>query len=654
MGFVYLPSSDGSINWGAVPAELVLTPTYHRANVRGGPAVAEVEVRGPKAALEETFGWLRRPIYLRNDNGLDVWSGFVNEVRVTIGATAYTVTLDAMANRIAIAYSEPTPDGGSQRLTTAWVEDTNSSARYGVREFLESMGTATTAQAQARQTQLLAKLAAVSGTPTPSNKPGSGMALLICVGWIETFGWRMYSRLDGRIEFEGAIGRTQAIGWSVLNDIRFGFGGGSIQDMAGRLAALAYGSQITVTGSASNNGTWTLSGTTSDEVQSAASNTIYFEESDDIFANLSILGFAKEGYWIKVSGSPANSRYHKVGATGDRHVRTSASVSGLIVNEGTGPVITIEQGQKAMLASGAGSTWEAPAASISVILTGHIMAQSFAVASTMKVAQVGVKVGKIGSPSDNFTVAIYSDSSGSPGTAVASGTLAPSSIVATPEWRWITIPTPTLTPGTYWIVVSRSGSVEGTNCFSVELSTTAYGTCKAWNSSGGGWIANPLGEYMPIKVWSSEDTADQMREIVGDTAQFGILGDIISATGVATNPYRDDDETALDALRKLIDTGMSDGGRLLVTMIDRVLYVYEEPAPSAALVLDMDGNLRQAAGGILPQGLLPIGQWLDVVGLSPATKAALSVSPVLLEEAEYDWRERTLQIKRVRTAVEGI
>jgi hypothetical protein len=651
MPFVYLPPSDGvNVNWGPVSPELALFPTYHRANLNGGPVMAEIEVRGPGLALEDAFNWLRRPVYIRNGNGMDVWWGLVNEVRYMVDATTYSMTLDDVANRVAVAYSEPTPDGASQRRTTAWLEDTISSARYGVKDLLESIGTAYAAQAVSTQARLLAERAKAQATPEIGSGGNGGLSvLLLCVGWMETFGWRIYNRLQGRIEFDGDGGRTQAIGWAIFNDNRIGFGGGSIQDMLGRLGPLTQGNKVTIAGSTSNNGTVTLLAGTSETPASVVSGTIYFETTDDIKSSQSIFGFVKDSYWIKVSGSSANSRYHKVGATGDQHIRTSASVSGNIVAEGAGPNITIEQGQKISVLGGAG-TWEAPGASVTLSVLGSILAQSFVVPSTMKVAQVGVRVGKIGNPGDSFKIDLYNDSSGSPGSYLWTGTLAANSITDSPEWRWVPMPNPTLNAGTYWLVVTRTGAEDGANCYAVALTKTAYGSCKAW--TGSGWVANSLGEYLPFKVWAGEDTADQMRRIVADVGQFVAIADAPASTGIVTNPYRDEDETALGALTKLIESGTTGGGRLLAMVSpERVLRIVAEPAPNAnPIICGSDGIVRQAGGSNLPEGYLPVGQWADVVGLSPALRASLKVSPVLIEEAEYDWREGTTRISKVRKA----
>lgn len=646
---VYLPPDDILTGgWGPVPSELALEPTITRADVRGGPLLAEIEVRGPAAALEETLDWLRRPVFVRNANGMDVWWGYVNEVRLAAGASTYTKTLDELANRIAVAYAAPTADGSSERRTTGWAEDAASILRYGVKEYLDPFGTAYAAQAQARRDELLEQMGTVTATPDLTASGEEGSALLICVGWLESLAWRMFSRIEGRIEFDGDTGRVQPIGWGITASNQIGFGDQAIHDALGRLGYLEGGMRLIVTGSVANNKTFTVMAGASEKVESYSNNTISFQPADDIFDAAGNMGAIKTEHWLRVTGSAANSRWHRVGSAGADHVRTSAGVSGAIVAETTGPTIELLQAQRMTTVEAA--TYEAPGAAnaVSIVLTGHILAQSFVAPAAMTVTQVAVKVGKIGSPSDSFRLHIYSDSGGQPGTSLAVGSLAAADIGNSIAWRWVTLLATTLAAGTYWIVCTRQGGIDGANYYAVQLTTTSSGACKAW--ANGVWYANPLGECLPFRVWSGEDTSAQMRRIVADAGQFLATSDTPTATGIVTNPYRNEDETALDAFYKLLDSGTVDGRRLLARVTPgRILQIFTESGPGDNLpVWGEDGVLRQAAGGLLPQGYLPVGEWVNTRGLSAAARAANRVSPVLIEEAEYDWRAGTLHVGRVR------
>lgn len=652
---VYLPADDLITGgWEPVASELALEPTYTRADVRGGPSLAEIEVRGPAAALEGVLDWLRRPVFVRNAHGMDVWWGFVNEVRLTVGASTYTRSLDSLANRVAVAYAAPAPDGSSERCTTTWAEDALSIARYGTKDLLDSFGDAGDAQALGRRANLLGEMASPAVTPSPSGS-GESRALLVCVGWLETLAWRAYSRIEGRIEFDGAGGSVQPIGWGITASNQIGFGDGAIHDAGGRLGALAAGMKVIVTGagSAGNNRTWTVLDGTSEAVKSYANNSIYFQPADDILDANGGMGAFESDHWLLVAGSAGNSRWHRIGTAAADHLSTSSSVSGVIVAEGTGPAITLTQAQRLSVAEATAYGAPGAAAAVSAVLVGHILAQSFVVSAPMTAVQAAVQVGKAGNPADAFRLYIYSNSGGQPGSALALGELAPADIDDSPGWRWVTLPATALAAGTYWLVLSRAGGVDGANHYTVGLSSASYGVCKAW--ANGVWYANPLGECVPFRVWAGEDTAAQMRKLVADKGQFLAATDAPAATGIVTNPYRDEDETALDAFYKLLDSGTVSGWRLLARVLPgRVLQVEIETGPGEDLpVWGADGVLRQAGGGPLPQGYLPAGEWVTVAGLSAAAQAALSVSPVLIEEIEYDWRAGELRPTRWRKAAGG-
>ena len=652
---VYLPPDDILAGgWGPVPAELALNPTYTRADVRGGPVLAEIEVSGPQAALLETLDWLRRPVFVYNAGGMSVWWGFVNEVRLSVGASTYTRTLDDMANRIAVAYAAPQPDGSSERRTTGWAEDAASIARYGKKEHLDSFGDAYDAQATARRATLLGRMAAPATRPSP-NGGAASKSLLICTGWLETLDWRKYSRIEGRIEFDGAGGGVQPIGWGIVNSNQIGFGDGAIHDAWGRLGGLGANMKLAVTGATTgaNNRTWTILDKTGEQVESYGGTAISFEPTDDIIDGAGGMGRFKSDHWVLVSGSTANNRWHRVGAAGADHLRTSVSVSGYIVAEAAGPAIGLFQAQRVSTVEAA--AYEAPGTSsvVSLALTGHILAQSFVATTPLTLMQAAIKVGKVGSPADAFRLHIYSDSGGAPGTLLATGELAAAQVADSPAWRWLTLPAVTLAAGTYWIVAARQGSLDAANHFTVGLSSTAFGVCKGW--TGSDWVANPTGESLPFRIWGSEDTASQMRKIAADMGQFLAAADMPTATGIVTNPYRDEDETALAAFYKLLDSGTVSGWRLLAQVSpERVLRVAMETGPGDNLpVLGMDGALRLASGGPLPQGWLPVGEWIVLEGLPAAVQAALRVSPVFVEEAEYDWRSGETHINRWSTAAEG-
>lgn len=633
---VYLPPDDpwGAITWGALSALLMVQHQAHRSSVVGGPLSGESELHGPINALWDALNWLRRPVEIRSPEGEIVWWGFVNEVRIQL-LTGLTigVSLDPMANRIAVAYSDTAADGGAERGTTSWAEDADSIARYGYKELLISGGELAAAGALTKRATELAKRAKPKGVPSFSGLAGEPVATLLYAGWFETLVWQRFTRLEGRIEFAENGSAVQTIGWGLTSN-QIGFGLGAVHSIAAKLAALETGDKLIVTGSAANNTTLTVDGATSAEQAVYTASTISFQPSDDILDSANGLGFVEQDSFIRVQGSAANSGYHLVDETGSNHIATTFTAA--ITNEAAGPSITITQGHKVTVTTAV--TSESPGASVTLKIQGVQIAQSFVAPHSFTVAQIGIPIGKVGNPADNFVLELWSNGASVPGSLLESVSVAGSSLTEDSQpWRWVTFSnTVALTAAaTYWLVAKRSGANDPDNYYTLGMTETVSGSCLAY--TGSGWVAHPRSLYLPHKVWGAEDNGTQLIRIATDCGQF-FAGTDIPSVGVATNQYRGGDLTGYDEFVKLLEQGDSQGRRLLVTVTrERILRVYPEPAASTDgdRLLD-DGSLRLVAGGRRMTGLLPAGEWLVVDAVPPALNAELEISPLFVDEA--GWR----------------
>lgn len=632
---VYLPSDDpfAGFSWGPVSPMLQLTATMLRGSVQGGTLSAEVVVDGPATALWDCLNWLRRPIEISSPEGQLVAWGFVNEVRLALGGVTVGVSLDPVANRVAVAYSSSGADGAYERGTTAWAENAVSVARYGYKEALISGGDLNVAGAEAKRATLLATRATPRGVPSFDAAAGPAQATLLCAGWFETLAWRRFSRYEGRIEFTDSSSATQSIGWGLTSN-QIGFAFGAIHSIAAKLKALETGDKVIVTGSASNNTTYTVDGGTSADQEVYVASTISFAPSDDILDSANGLGFIEMESFIRVQGSAANSGYHLVDETGSNHVATTFTPT--ITAEAAGPSITLTQGHKVTLLTAV--TNEAPGASVTLKIQGVQIAQSFVATHAFTVAQIGVQVGRVGNPVDNFLLELWSNSAGVPGTRLESVAVTGSTLTADSQpWRWVTFGnTVSLTLGTtYWIMAVRSGSNDPDNYYTLGMTETVSGSCLAY--TGSGWVAHPRALYLPYKVWGAEDNATQMARMVSDCGQF-LVGTDVVATGIATNQWRDGDMSALDELVKLLEQGDSSGRRLLAEVTpSRMVRIFAEPAADLlGARLLADGQIRNMGGSRRLSGLLPVGEWLTLDGVPPALNAALEISPLFVDEA--GWR----------------
>lgn len=637
---VHFGTVRGSAYWGSVPPTLKLTHQYHKADDRGGASVAEVEVTGPESALWEVLTWLGRPVDVLGEFAEVVWSGMVNDVRVAVGSYTLSVSLDGLYNRIAVTYTESSPDGAQDTLTTAWAENAGSIARYGYKELVYSLGQdSTTTVAEAKRDTLLGKRARPALKPIVSNEDSK--ALVMCVGWAETLAWRTFQRLEGRIEHDGDAGVSYPVGWRISASTDIGMGDYGLHDRLARLGGLQTGHVIQVVSDggvhAETAGLTTVAGVaTSDGVDTYTNDTIFFDATDDVFDNDAGLGFIRSNEYFTVSGSGSNSKPHWCETTGTGTVKVSPGVTGAIVSEGVGPTITITQGHKVEVET-AYSNVIPTHDTYSVYLRGERVAQSFTPSIDIEATYLAVQVGKSGAPSDYLACELYSDSSGAPGALLASGGLLAASVPTAPGWVWWTITTTTLSAGsTYWVVVRRTGSVSSTDHWVLQMTSAASGTCLVYDPVGATWVTEPSGHYMPYKVWAAEDTGLQMRRILADCGQFFASYDV-PETGLVSNPYRDNGMNAWQEFEKLLNIGTSAGERLIATVTpQRTLVVAVEGNYDAGLAVHMmrDGTLWRNTTRV-PLGYLPVGEWC-VLDVPESLTSELGTGAMFISEAEFD------------------
>ena len=176
-----------------------LQPVKYSRSVFGGHKKATINAEGVSKDLWEFIEMLRCPVYFMDMNrAKDTWWGYVNRVAVWDGGMPWSVSLDHMANKVAIAYSF-----NFERFTTAWVENTDSSGEYGVKELLlTAREKNSTLAEQFRATELDAR-------KFPTLDPGFGgkrrnktQVRIDCKGWFSSLGWRYYSQDEGSETYE--------------------------------------------------------------------------------------------------------------------------------------------------------------------------------------------------------------------------------------------------------------------------------------------------------------------------------------------------------------------------------------------------------------------------------------------------------------------
>jgi hypothetical protein len=588
-------------------------------------------------------------VVIFNDNSNKVWFGRVTQTTTRRGGRQFTRSLDEMANRIAVSYSYNDANGNANNAVTGWADDADSQLRYGVKEQLQSQGDATTEIAEALRDNALDLLS----MPVKAVSFGGGGQTggsLLCRGLWHTTAWRVFNQPGGLIANDVSGTVDHLLGWGFTSaTVGFDATEDRIHDISARLEDLRGDDRIIVSGAtnAGNNGTFTIAATTNVEPDSYTGTDIRFELSDDVFSTNSGFGFVQSAEMIKISGSAVagNNRYY--------FAKDDVAADHITVNPGVtasaaGSTVTVEQGHS--IAITGSLTTEFPSATVTLTALGTLVAQSFTMPVDVPflVAEVLVRVKRVGTPADSLTVAIRTNSSGSPsGTTLDSVNTLGSTLTEDMDWLKLSFSaTVALSYGTtYWLVISRTGSNDPVNYYMVDLSedlTYVDGAFKLWNGSA--WASRSPDVDMPFQIWSHRETTNQISDMLTTAGQFFAVQDIQTASGRYSRQYRDGNQTAQAELETLLQAGRASGRRFLSSVTpDRVVHVYEEPVYDSVSTPLLNENMEILnADGVTPwePGKLPAGMWLTLTNELPDD------SDVFIERAEYD------AVNRAYTALE--
>ena len=178
----------------------------------GGCTVAKIKATGNQAQLWNLLTALRAGVEITDERDEAVWWGTIEQVLVQDGKVSVGASLEKMANRIRCIYSEVNTAGTvGERTETAWVEDADSQAEYGVKELQVNLSEGTAEQALARANMVLTARSAPPGT-IKFGKISQATATITCVGWWKTLGWRYYTQSAGKEAYEDIGTGLQAFG----------------------------------------------------------------------------------------------------------------------------------------------------------------------------------------------------------------------------------------------------------------------------------------------------------------------------------------------------------------------------------------------------------------------------------------------------------
>lgn len=176
---VYEPLVIGTNQLGSLTSAIL--GYTHESRALGGYWSARIRVDSNRVNINEWYETgLGRRIVTYSPEGIPVWEGFVNSVRLNLGRLAKTIgPVTDIANLVSAVYADATTGFSTE---TTPVQDVASQNRYGILERVLSAGMVSSTQAQEYANQHLAEQAQPDTSEEASDEPAS--MVLECAGYV--------------------------------------------------------------------------------------------------------------------------------------------------------------------------------------------------------------------------------------------------------------------------------------------------------------------------------------------------------------------------------------------------------------------------------------------------------------------------------------
>lgn len=186
----------------------------HTIGVVGGCLSAEIGIMPKVLDLEWWTEYaLGMAIEVRSPAGAIVWDGFVNTLGISMGGLELELgPVTEIGNRVSVTYSpvETTLPGdtGTVRETYTWGENALSQERFGIRNAILSLGSASSANALAVRNFWLAENSYPRRTQRLGQGGGAPTLRLGCAGWWELLDFPYRDTATGTEAVETKIGKV--------------------------------------------------------------------------------------------------------------------------------------------------------------------------------------------------------------------------------------------------------------------------------------------------------------------------------------------------------------------------------------------------------------------------------------------------------------
>ncbi len=158
---------------------------------------------------------LGQDVRVYDADGRLAWWGYLNSVRQRKNGFNYLLSLEDMANRVAVRFKDLTGDLPGEAGQTSWQEDLESQSIYGIKELLLHYGSlypAAAAQVAAMQLKSRAWPFIQVEPRLHSLESEQDEWVLDYLGWMHTLAWRVWPGQSGMISHTPVQAGTQALG----------------------------------------------------------------------------------------------------------------------------------------------------------------------------------------------------------------------------------------------------------------------------------------------------------------------------------------------------------------------------------------------------------------------------------------------------------
>jgi len=330
---------DASGNAVIVPGVLTVQPERWAAIAKGGMWDADVALRGPLLELVGLASWLGYRLEIVNRNGTPVWWGDILAVDVIAGGLRRGISLEGLANRCSLRYSQIQAGGAVAAADTAWSNDTASQTKYGVwQKRLSASRNLVASEASAILATALMTLAQPHFSLQQDITPQ--LARLYCSGPWQRLRRSYYSYAGGLEENNLSSGTAQRLGQGFTSSaVSFVASDKTIRVSSAQFIGFASGTKVRVSGSANNNGNYDVTGVSSDGNKLTVGSTL---TNESVGASVTVTVYGQRYYGtfslaanIAWTVAGVELRLRKIGSPADgitvQLVNDSSGIPGAVI-----------------------------------------------------------------------------------------------------------------------------------------------------------------------------------------------------------------------------------------------------------------------------------------------------------------------------------